>query len=166
MSWRLFWLWKRLAPRRMRPNPRSPHVAGLKAHGCRKVLIIFGVALLAKSYLAAVPPWHGSRVSTDRTHHLRGPGPEALYEHRFDEVLPFHEPGLAPVQQGKHAWHIFANGSRAYERSFSRTFGFYEGRAAVIEDGWYFHILPSGEELYQERFDAWQVHCFCRDLGF
>ncbi|XXX81387.1 methyltransferase [Sorangium sp. So ce134] len=77
---------------------------------------------------------------------------EPLYAARFDEVLAFHAPGLSPVQSGSAAWHIDARGEPAYARRFQRTFGFYEGRAAVSSaEGWH-HILPDGAELYAERY--------------
>jgi hypothetical protein len=73
--------------------------------------------------------WRDSRVASDGTHHvLRS---EPLYAERFDEVLKFHDPGLAPVRRLEEAWHIHPDGSEAYGRRFSRTFGFYEGLAAV-----------------------------------
>lgn len=55
---------------------------------------------------------------------------------------------------GGLAWHININGTEAYPVRFLRTFGFYEGTAAVAgEDGWV-HIYPDGGELYRERY-AW-----------
>ena len=96
--------------------------------------------------------WRRASVSVDRTHHvLNG---DQFYAARFDEVLKFHEPGLAPVRRGDAAWHIHPDGGTAYAHRFSRTFGFYEGLAAVAaKDGWH-HIGPSGAEAYPHRF-AW-----------
>ena len=103
--------------------------------------------------------WKKSRVSVTRTHHIivdEAGNLQPLYNKSFDEVLPFHEPGLAPVRRGGLAWHIYPDGSNAYSRTFARTFGFYEGRASVkTEDGTYHHIVSSGEDLYPERFDVW-----------
>jgi SAM-dependent methyltransferase len=96
--------------------------------------------------------WRRASVSDDRTHHVLNGG--QLYEDRFDEVLKFHEPGLAPVRRGDRAWHIRADGSAGYAVRFLRTFGFYEGLAAVASaDGWY-HADASGVEAYLQRF-AW-----------
>jgi len=96
--------------------------------------------------------WRGIEVAPDRTHHLRDGRP--LYEQRFDDVLAFHAPGLAAVRAHDEAWHIDASGSPAYARTFSRTFGFYEERAAVeAGDGWH-HILADGSGLYRQRH-AW-----------
>ncbi len=97
--------------------------------------------------------WRTLRVSPERTHHRRDSGEEA-YQERFDAVLPFHAPGLAPARRGSTAWHIRPDGRPAYERRFRKTFGFYEGRAAAeAEDGWC-HIAPDGEPVYAERY-AW-----------
>eukprot|EP00434_Breviolum_minutum_P034893 symbB.v1.2.030887.t1/scaffold3525.1/size55316/5 len=102
-------------------------------------------------------PWKKSKVSVTRTHHIivdEAGNLQPLYNKSFDEVLPFHEPGLAPVRRGGLAWHIQADGSNAYSRTFARTFGFYQGRASVkTEDGTYHHIVSSGEDLYPERFE-------------
>jgi hypothetical protein len=94
--------------------------------------------------------WEATRVSADRTHHLRGGQP--LYSTRFTEVLSFHPPGLAAVKDGTGAFHIDAAGHPAYERRFTRTFGFYEGLAAVEREEGAFHIRPDGGELYPERY--------------
>lgn len=90
--------------------------------------------------------WRGSSTAPGRTHHLAGGAP--LYADRFDAVLPFHEPGLAPVSRGGEAWHIDATGAAAYDRRFRQTFGFYEGRAAVqVHGGAWQHVRPDGSIL-------------------
>jgi len=95
--------------------------------------------------------WTALRVAPDRTHHLRAGAP--AYAGRFDEVLGFHEPGLAAIRRGAKAWHIDLRGRAAYRRRFKRTFGFYEGRAAVTSpDGWH-HVWPDGRDLYADRYD-------------
>ena len=96
--------------------------------------------------------WRDTEVSTCGTHHIRSGAP--LYAERFDEVLKFHEPGLAAVRRGAEAWHIRMDGTAAYARRFRRTFGFYEGLAAAsAPDGWR-HIRPDGSDLHAARF-AW-----------
>ena len=101
------------------------------------------------------------------THHVRGGAP--LYAERFDEVLKFHEPGLAAVRRGGDAWHIRTDGVAAYARRFHRTFGFYERLAAVsTPDGWR-HIHPDGSDLHATRF-AWCGNfqggrCAVREFG-
>ncbi len=96
--------------------------------------------------------WKGSIPAPDGSHHLLNGQP--LYSVRFDEVLPFHEPGLAPVRLGNEAFHILPDGLPAYTERFARTFGFYEGRAAVIHPSGWYHVLPDGSAAYSERH-AW-----------
>ena len=96
--------------------------------------------------------WREYKVSADASHHIHQGRP--AYQSRFDEVLKFHEPGLAPVHDASGAYHITPDGLAAYAPRYIRTFGFYEGRAAVhAEDGW-FHVLGDGRPLYGERY-AW-----------
>lgn len=90
-------------------------------------------------------------MAADGTHHVLGGA--ALYLERFDEVLKFHEPGLAPVRRDDAAWHIRTDGSEAYGRRFMRTFGFYDGLAAVTgPDGWH-HIRLDGTDISPARFE-------------
>lgn len=96
--------------------------------------------------------WRTLEVAADATHHV-GPGGPA-YGRRFDEVLKFHAPGLAPVRAGGVAWHVDPRGEDAYARRFARTFGFYEGLAAVdLGDGWR-HVGLDGSDAY-ETTHAW-----------
>jgi hypothetical protein len=97
--------------------------------------------------------WQDSAISPCGTHHVDGRG-EALYGARFDEVLAFHAPGLAPVRVGERAWHVRPDGSPAYDRTFLRTFGFYEGRAAVVTEAGWAHIDAGGRDAYPARH-AW-----------
>jgi hypothetical protein len=95
--------------------------------------------------------WQDLQIAPDRTHHLLGE--RAAYVARFDEVLKFHAPGLAPVRDASGAYHISATGRAAYSQRYLRTFGFYQDRATVqATDGW-FHILPDGAPLYGQRYD-------------
>lgn len=94
--------------------------------------------------------WKRTRVAPSGDHHLLEEVP--LYDARFDSVLKFHAPGLAPVRRGGMAWHIDVSGRPAYVQRYRRTFGFYENLAAVEgEDGWH-HIRPDGAPLYDERY--------------
>ena len=95
--------------------------------------------------------WRSSRISSDGTHHITPDG-NPMYLQRFAEVQKFHAPGLAPVLHDPGAYHITPDGLPAYESRHNRTFGFYEGRAAVhSRDGWH-HILPDGSPLYRGRY--------------
>ncbi len=97
--------------------------------------------------------WRELTPSSDCTHHV-GTDAEPGYSERFDEVLKFHAPGLAPVSRDGDAWHITADGAPAYARRFLRTFGFYEGRAAVAGCyGWH-HVDIAGVDAYAARY-AW-----------
>ncbi len=97
--------------------------------------------------------WKALRPASDPSHHV-GPDGAAAYTQRFDQVLEFHAPGLAPVQRGEDAWHITPDGRPAYRHRFRRTFGFYEGLAAVVSsEGWH-HIAPTGAPAYPQRY-AW-----------
>lgn len=91
--------------------------------------------------------WRQTSVAADATHHLLAG--LALYSERFDEVLKFHEPGLAPVRRGDEAWHIDVSGMPAYRQRFRRTFGFYEHRAAVQAATGWCHIRPDGSLVGQ-----------------
>lgn len=95
--------------------------------------------------------WRDLSVSACGKYHERDGQP--AYSGCFDEVLKFHAPGLAPVKRGDEAWHVGPAGNAAYSRRFIRTFGFYEGFAAVqAQEGWH-HIRPDGSDAYPERYD-------------
>ena len=94
--------------------------------------------------------WRDYRISGDGSHHVfRG---RPVYASRFLEALKFHPPGLAPVRDASGAYHVTPDGEAAYEARYVRTFGFYEGRAAVHSDAGWSHILPDGSSLYRERY--------------
>ncbi|MFA6011323.1 MAG: methyltransferase [Desulfobacteraceae bacterium] len=94
--------------------------------------------------------WSQIKVSTDFTHHLKDDIP--LYDERFDEVLKFHTPGLAPVKKDQKAWHINRDGKPGYVERYLRTFGFYEGLASVFDSSGAFHIHPNGKPAYKDRY--------------
>jgi hypothetical protein len=96
--------------------------------------------------------WRRAVVGPHGDHHLVDGAP--MYAARFDRVLPFHAPGLAPVRRGPDAWHINATGNAAYEARFRQTFGFYEDLAAVEDELGWCHIPPTGVPVYGERY-AW-----------
>ena len=109
--------------------------------------------------------WKHAAISADGTHHVCNGIP--IYRVRFDEVLKFHEPGLAPARRGTEAWHIRPDGDAAYMRRFRQTFGFYELRAAVEDETGWGHIGPNGDLVYPADF-SWcgnfqQGRCAVRD---
>jgi hypothetical protein len=80
--------------------------------------------------IASLPDWRHSRPSADGTHHVAAGMP--LYAARFEHVLPFHEPGLAPGKMPSSGWcHVNAAGQPLSNARFHRAFGFYESKAAV-----------------------------------
>jgi hypothetical protein len=91
--------------------------------------------------------WKHSRPSLDGANHIDSEG-KPLYSVRFHKVLPFHNPGLAPVVDETGAYHIREDGSPAYSERYSRTFGFYQGIATVVEGNLWFHIVEDGSRLY------------------
>jgi 2-polyprenyl-3-methyl-5-hydroxy-6-metoxy-1,4-benzoquinol methylase len=90
------------------------------------------------------------QVSDCGTHHCLDGTP--IYNRRFDNVLPFHTPGLAPVILNGKAWHILENGSDAYTHRYDKSFGFYCDLASVCIDEDWFHIDSDGNPIYTARF--------------
>jgi len=110
--------------------------------------------------------WESLRVSRCGTFHVNDAGQPA-YNQRFDEVLAFHSPGLAPVHERGQGWHVRADGTAAYAQRFIRAFGFYEGLAAVITPNGWLHITTGGTNAYEDHH-AWcgnfqQGRCPVRD---
>jgi|APSaa5957512622_1039677.scaffolds.fasta_scaffold28305_2 shikimate kinase len=94
--------------------------------------------------------WKESKPSSDGTHHITKNG--SLYDNRFEKVLSFHEPGLAPVSRDGKWIHITQEGKPAYNQLFDEAFGFYNNLAAVrLNEDW-FHILPNGERAYSSNY--------------
>jgi uncharacterized protein YifE (UPF0438 family) len=111
--------------------------------------------------------WEKSKISDDGTHHTLNGTP--LYNLRFDLVMSFHEPGIAPVKKSERWFYIFADGSRVSNKYFDRAWGYYEGLAAVVKDGKAFHVLPNGVSAYDQRF-SWvgnfkEGRCTVRDFN-
>lgn len=77
---------------------------------------------------------------------------------RYISALNFHSPGLATVEDESGWYHIKPNGEPLYSARYKRAFGYYFGRAAVVEerDNFLetFHIDILGTPLYSARY-AW-----------
>ncbi|MBT4880186.1 MAG: hypothetical protein HON43_04345 [Alphaproteobacteria bacterium] len=106
------------------------------------------------------------KISDCGTHHLKAGIP--LYSEKFSNVLKYHEPGLAPVIDASGAYHIKTDGSPAYDNRYIRTFGFYDGKAAVETNEGSFHIFPNGDPVYPSKF-RWcgnyqEEKCVVRDF--
>ena len=84
--------------------------------------------------------------------HISNDG-ERTHNSEFDWVLPFHNPGLAPVGDSSGSYHICLDGNPAYSARFERTFGFYCDLAAVEKGGFFFHIHPNGSPAYTDRWN-------------
>lgn len=111
--------------------------------------------------------WQHLRPAPCNTFHVDLEG-QSAYPVRFDEVLPFHPPGLAPVIKDGIAWHINAAGDAAYSRRFLKTFGFYDAIAAVSDESGWHHINVLGEDIYPQRY-SWcgnlqEQRCPVRDF--
>ena len=109
--------------------------------------------------------WVDSRPSVNGTHHETEDGP--LYNQRYEEVLSFHPPGLAPAKLNGRWFHIKPDGEPAYSHRFELAFGFYDGLATVKKGGEWFHIKPDGSRAYGRGF-SWcgnyqQGLCTVRD---
>ena len=98
------------------------------------------------------PTWKRAVIAPSGTHHLLDGEP--LYAARFEAVLKFHEPGLAPVLERSGAYHITPDGLAAYPQRYLRTFGFYEGLAAAVSEAGWLHVTPKGDAAYPEHY-AW-----------
>ncbi len=89
-------------------------------------------------------------ISRDQSHHVHDGTP--LYTGKFKQVLSFHPPGVAAVDDGHSSYHIGIDGQPIYKQRFKETFGFYGERAAVVgESGWH-HIDLCGSPVYSERY--------------
>jgi hypothetical protein len=97
-----------------------------------------------------IDDWKRSIVSSNRKYHeIEG---KPLYHKFFDEVMAFHDPGLAPAKLNGKWFHINPNGSRAYKNNFDKVWGYYENLASVRLDGEAFHIDRKGNPAYESRF--------------
>jgi hypothetical protein len=96
--------------------------------------------------------WQEIKVSKDNTHFQFDDKP--IFGKTFNEVLKFHAPGIAPVEDNSGAYHIDKDGTELYPERYKRTFGFYNKRAAVISEKGWFHIDEKGIRTYPE-FYCW-----------
>lgn len=94
--------------------------------------------------------WQTIIVSADNTHFQIGDKP--AFGKQFIEVLKFHSPGLAPVRDETGAYHIDSGGNQLYKARFTRTFGYYCNRAAVVQSGEWFHLTEKGKRAYNHLF--------------
>ncbi len=96
--------------------------------------------------------WQDIKVSADSTHFLCDGKP--LFGKTFAEVLKFHAPGFAPVKDDTGAYHLDSKGQPLYPQRYTRTFGYYCNRAAVLDKGKWFHLDDKGKITYVNTY-AW-----------
>lgn len=94
--------------------------------------------------------WQDIKVSADNTYFLFDG--KQIFGRQFLEVLKFHSPGLAPVQDENGSYHIDSSGMQLYTERFTRTFGFYCNRAAVVQVDKWFHITDKGARAYSHSY--------------
>ena len=94
--------------------------------------------------------WQDIKVSADNTHFLFDG--KQIFGKQFIEVLKFHSPGLAPVQDESGSFHIDSFGNQLYADRLKRTFGFYCNRATAVENESWFHLTDKGERAYSISF--------------
>jgi len=94
--------------------------------------------------------WQDIKVSSDNTHFLFSG--QKVFTSSFLEVLKFHEPGSAPVRDNSGWYHIDVEGKQLYPNRYTRTFGFYCNRAAVVQGGNWFHLTDRGERAYKQMY--------------
>lgn len=94
--------------------------------------------------------WQDIKVSADNTHFLFGGKP--VFGRKFIEVIKFHSPGLAPVKDDSGSYHIEVSGKQLYTDRFTRTFGYYCNRAAVVHGSEWFHLTEKGTRAYKHAF--------------
>ncbi len=94
--------------------------------------------------------WQNIKVSSDNTHFLFDG--KLIFGKQFLEVLKFHSPGLAPVIDKSGAYHIDINGQAIYSERYTRTFGYYCNRGAVVLDNKWYHIDEFGKQVYNENY--------------
>jgi len=111
--------------------------------------------------------WSDIKVSANNTHFLFNADP--CFGRQFIEVLKFHTPGLAAVKDEHGSYHIDSSGNDLYKERYTRTFGFYCNRAAVMKDDNWFHITEKGTRAYLISY-AWtgnfqEDYCSIRDFN-
>lgn len=96
--------------------------------------------------------YNGIQLSEDATFFTYNG--KKLFGKTFKQALKFHAEGLAPVCNETGWFHINMQGQPAYEERYTRTFGYYFRRAAVVQNNAWFHIDINGKRAYNQAF-AW-----------
>lgn len=94
--------------------------------------------------------WKDIKISHDNKSFIYNG--KILFNRDFHEVLKFHAPGLAAVQDQTGCYHIDAFGNELYAERYNRTFGYYCNRAAVVQGSNHFHLNERGVRAYSNNF--------------
>jgi len=94
--------------------------------------------------------WQDIKVSADSSHFTFNG--KLIFDKKFIEVLKYHSPGLAAVQDESGSYHIDIFGNALYVERYKRTFGFYCNRATVVQNERSFHITEKGIRAYSTSF--------------
>lgn len=111
--------------------------------------------------------WQDIKVSSDQTHFLlKG---KVIFNRKFEKVMKFHAPGLAPVKDKTGSYHIDISGNQLYSERYDQIFGYYCDKAAVMVSDKWFHLTEHGNRVYQDDY-AWTGNyqedlCTVRDFS-
>lgn len=94
--------------------------------------------------------WQDIKISPCGKFHTLNNSP--IYLFLFNQVMKYHSPGLAAVEDKSGSYHIDINGAPKYNKRFIETYGFYDDLAAVKDKTGWFHIHPDGTECYPSRY--------------
>jgi len=94
--------------------------------------------------------WKDIYLSPDnKSYYYRG---KLLFGKTFLDALSFHYPAIAAVKDKDGSYHIDTSGNALYKERYTRTFGFYCGRATVVQGDNWFHITEKGRKAYSISF--------------
>lgn len=101
-------------------------------------------------------------ISFDETYFVDKKGRQ-LFGKKYEKVMSFHSPGIAPVEDENGWFYIDSNGNELFSTRYKRAFGFYCGLACVVdlEDNWYY-INQKGVRVSDSY--AWCGN-FCENLS-
>lgn len=95
--------------------------------------------------------WQDITVSNENNEFLLNG--KSIFNKKYIEALKFHSPGIAPVKDNSGSYHIDITGKELYPERYTRTFGYYCGRAAVVMEDKWFHLTENGERVYSDSFN-------------
>ena len=89
---------------------------------------------------------------------------------QFKNKLKYHAPGIAPVEDDSGWYHVDTQDNPIYSQRYRRTFGYYDGLAAVTDFGGNcYHIDTQGKRIYAENYafcgNYQEQKCVVRDFN-